>query len=310
MAVDIVGPIHTAPADCRFAITLIDYYSRWPEIAFSSTVTSATVMTFLATVFSREGNPLELVSDNGSQFVSAEFEAFLADRNIKHCRSSVYYPQANGEIERFNRVFKDCLQTANIEGKPLKPFVTEFLHTYRATAHAVTSVSPSELLHGRPLNTKLHIRGLNSMRPCTDITNLQQNIQKKQEKSKQYTDKRRGAKPPNFQIGSAVRIRKPGIIAKGLSKFTNPLKVVAQKGPATYLLSDGKVWNAFHLAPSSAACAAVPASQPDDACPLPSNQGAEHEPPEPEPELVPSPHQSPRVPRARHAPAWLEDYVT
>ncbi|KAJ8364452.1 hypothetical protein SKAU_G00132830 [Synaphobranchus kaupii] len=136
LAIDIVGPFHTAPLDCRYAVTLIDYFSRWPEVAFTSEVTSATVIKFLSTVFSHEGNPLELVTDNGPQFISTEFETFLADRDIKHCRSSVYYPQANGEIERFNRVLKDCLQTADIEGQPWKSFATDFLHTYRATPHA------------------------------------------------------------------------------------------------------------------------------------------------------------------------------
>ena len=33
LAIDIVGPDNTAPRDCRFAITLIDYYSKWPEVA-------------------------------------------------------------------------------------------------------------------------------------------------------------------------------------------------------------------------------------------------------------------------------------
>lgn len=76
LAMDIVGPFCSAPPDCRFAITLVDYYSQWPEVAFTSDVTSATVIAFLSAVFSREGNPLELVTDNGPSFVSAEFEAF------------------------------------------------------------------------------------------------------------------------------------------------------------------------------------------------------------------------------------------
>ncbi len=128
LAIDVVGPLNNAPQGCRFAMTLIDYYSKGPEIAFATDVTSVTVVKFLSALFSREGNPLELVTDNGSQFVSAEFEAFLADRDIKHYRSFVYYPQANGEIEHFNRVFKDCLRTARIEGKEWKAVVTEQIH--------------------------------------------------------------------------------------------------------------------------------------------------------------------------------------
>ena len=130
LAIDIVGPLDNGQMDSRNAITLIDYFSKWPEVAFTSQVTSATVINFLTTVFSCEGNPWELISDNGSQFVSTEFETFLQERNIKHCHSSMYYPQANGEMERFNRVFKDCLHTANLEGKFWKSFVPNFLQTY------------------------------------------------------------------------------------------------------------------------------------------------------------------------------------
>ena len=66
LVIDVVRPFDSASLDCRFAITLIDYFSKWPEIAFTSQVTSTTVIKFLSTVFSREGNPKELISDNGS----------------------------------------------------------------------------------------------------------------------------------------------------------------------------------------------------------------------------------------------------
>jgi len=98
LAIDIVGPLDNGQMDCRYAITLIDYFSKWPEVAFTSQVTSATVIKFLTTVFSREGNPRELISDKGCQFVLTEFETFLQERNMKHYRRSTYYPQANGEI--------------------------------------------------------------------------------------------------------------------------------------------------------------------------------------------------------------------
>lgn len=41
---DIVGPFHSAPPGFRFAITLVDDYSKWPEVAFTSDVTSTTVI--------------------------------------------------------------------------------------------------------------------------------------------------------------------------------------------------------------------------------------------------------------------------
>ena len=126
VSVGIIGPFETAPPDCRFAISLVDYFSKWPEVAFASRVETATIIQFLTAIFYREGNPKTLISDNGPQFLSAEFADFLKESGIQHLRSSVHYPRANGEVERFNRSVKDCLQTAAIQGEPWK----SFLRTY------------------------------------------------------------------------------------------------------------------------------------------------------------------------------------
>lgn len=208
-----------------------------------------------------------------------------------------------GESERFNRVFKDSLHTVRIEGKEWKTFVTEFLHTYRTTPHAVTKLSPAELLHGRPIKTKLHVSGLPCVAPPKDQQNLKQIIQQSQNKMKEYTDRRRSAQPPNIQVGTFVRIRKPGINKKGHSKFTKPFKVVAQKGSATYLLSDGKVWNAMHLAPAASCITrSNTASLAEDSFkPLEVSQT---------PQMSVSPFRALRPCRVRRAPIWTKDYVT
>ncbi|KAK7912339.1 hypothetical protein WMY93_012550 [Mugilogobius chulae] len=93
VSVDIIGPFETAPSDCRFAISLVDYFSKWPEVAFASRVDTATIIQFLTAVFSREGNPKTLISDNGPQFLSTEFAVFLKEHGIQHLRSSVYYQE-------------------------------------------------------------------------------------------------------------------------------------------------------------------------------------------------------------------------
>ena len=138
LAIDICGPFEYGPQECRFAIVVMDYYSKWPEIAFSANVTSQSVCSMLDSIFAREGLPNEIVSDNGAQFVSAEFESYLSKRGIKHIRTSLYHPQANGLIERFNRVLKQTLQIATRERRPWKVAALELLSVYRATEHATT----------------------------------------------------------------------------------------------------------------------------------------------------------------------------
>jgi len=73
-------------------------------------------------------------------------------------------------------------------------------------------------------------------------------VQEKQNKQKVYTEKCRGAKDVNCECGSFVRVRKPGVLRKGQSKFSVPLQVMEQRGSHTYKLSDGRIWNVSHLA--------------------------------------------------------------
>lgn len=63
LGLDIAGPFETAIPSCRYAVTLTDYYSKWPELAFCPSATTDGVIDFLTTVFSRHGNPESIVTD-------------------------------------------------------------------------------------------------------------------------------------------------------------------------------------------------------------------------------------------------------
>ena len=106
-------------------------------------------------MFSLLGIPSSIKSDNGTQFVSEEFEAFLAQNMITHRRTTPLWPQANGEVERQNRTLLKTLKIAQSEGKDLKRELYKFLMAYRSTPHQTTGVTPSELLFGRTIRTKM-----------------------------------------------------------------------------------------------------------------------------------------------------------
>lgn len=251
LALDIVGPFGRAKESCKFAITLIDFYSKWPEVCFVSNVTSETVMKFLTAVFSREGYPDELVTDHEPQLTSTTFEDFLRQRGIKHSCSSIYYPQSNGQIERFNRVLKDFVQLASLEQRPLDTAVLEYLAVYRSTPQATTGMPPAVLLHGRAPRTMLDIVGRPSPRffgdPSSEMAKLRERVKTKQKYSKEYTDRKRGAKTPKFRPGDSVRVKKPTIAKKGDLAYSKPQKILGQKGPSSFILDDHHTWNASRL---------------------------------------------------------------
>ena len=162
-------------------MTLIDYHSKWPEVAFSQCVTAGVVILFLQSVFSREGNPSYIVTDNGPQFLSSAFADFLSARGICHLCSSVYYPNCNGAVERWNRVLKKCILAAEQMQKNWRTAVTDFLQDYCATPHATTGVSPSELLHNGRMKTKLDIFPVKvKSDKCTTVRSA---VEKQQNKS-------------------------------------------------------------------------------------------------------------------------------
>lgn len=94
-AVDIIVPM-----DGKYILTYIDDYSSYPEVQVLKEITSSEVIGV------RFGFPEETVSDNGKQFISAKFEAFLKSCEIRHVRASLYYVRSNGKVERFHRYLK------------------------------------------------------------------------------------------------------------------------------------------------------------------------------------------------------------
>jgi transposase InsO family protein len=71
-------------------------------------------MSKLRKIFAVYGICNELVSDNGSQFVSEEFKSYLEELGIKHTRITPYWARANGLVENFNKVLQCAIQMSDI----------------------------------------------------------------------------------------------------------------------------------------------------------------------------------------------------
>ena len=63
-------------------LLVVDYYSHFVEIALMTTMTMAQTAHHMQSMFARHGFPETSVSDNGPQFLSAEFAAFATNHKI------------------------------------------------------------------------------------------------------------------------------------------------------------------------------------------------------------------------------------
>ncbi|XP_074359837.1 uncharacterized protein LOC141699941 [Apium graveolens] len=103
---------------------------------------------FMEYVVFQFGVPRILVSDNGTQFVGAQFEKALDDLKIQYIKASVAYPQANGLTEVTNRTILQELKK-RIDEIP-RCWVDELpnvLWSYRTTPRRATGETPSRLAY-------------------------------------------------------------------------------------------------------------------------------------------------------------------
>ena len=81
-------------------LVVIDAHSKWMEVHIMRSTTSAATIVKLKEIFATHGLPETIVSDNGPNFTSAEFENFLSKNGVKHTKVSPYHPASNGQAER------------------------------------------------------------------------------------------------------------------------------------------------------------------------------------------------------------------
>ena len=105
--------------------------------------------------FATLGLPEELVTDNGPSFTSEEFAKFQRMNGIKHITTAPYHPGSNGLAERTVQTIKRGLKM--ISQGSWEHRLARFLLTYRTTPHSTTGVSPSELMFGRQLRTRMDL---------------------------------------------------------------------------------------------------------------------------------------------------------
>ncbi|KAI5338047.1 hypothetical protein L3X38_017318 [Prunus dulcis] len=110
-AIDLVGPIPTAPSKKEMMIVTTDYFTKWIEAEALSSTKEDDVERFIwRNIICRFGCPQSLVTDNGSQFIGKQITALFKKYGIKQHLSTPRYPQGNGQAEASNKIILDCLK--------------------------------------------------------------------------------------------------------------------------------------------------------------------------------------------------------
>jgi len=217
--VDFAGPF----LGSMFMI-IVDAHSKWLEVFPMKSITTTKTLEILRNLFATYGLPYQLVSDNGPQFVSSEFEMCMKVNGIKHIKVAPYHPSSNGEAERFVQTFKQAMRAAKNDEGVLQYKLAQFLLTYRSTPHSTTGVSPAELFLKRPLRTRFDL-----LKPSNSV---ESHVMSKQSDQKSFHDNH--SKFRMFTNGQSVLVRN----LRGEPKWL-PGHIVEQTGPVSYRVQVG-----------------------------------------------------------------------
>ena len=94
-----------------------------------------------------------IISDNGPQFIAKDFKEFIRFSEMTHVRTSPYYPQSNGKLERWNHSFKSegfrpGVPLSLEDGRRVAARYIEYYNTVRLHS-AIGYVTPQTRLEGR-----------------------------------------------------------------------------------------------------------------------------------------------------------------
>ena len=230
-----------------------DYATRYPEAIPLRSIDAEHVAEELVQVFSRVGIPEEILTDQGTNFMSqllAEVYKFL---RIKPIRTSPYHPQTDGLVERFNKTLKTMVRKMAIsEGRDWDTLLPYVLFAYREVPQASTGFSPFELLYGREVRGPLDVLRETWEEPTSGGENVishvlsmreklatmsaivRENMERAQATQKTWYD--RTARTRGFKPGDRVLVLLPTSTHKLRAQWQGLYRVVSKLGEANYVV--------------------------------------------------------------------------
>jgi putative transposase len=94
-----------------------------------------------------------IISDNGPQFVAKDFKEFIRISGMTHVRTSPFYPQSNGKIERWHKSLKgECIRPRTpLSLEDARRLVEGYVEHYNQVRlnRAIGYIAPKDMLAGR-----------------------------------------------------------------------------------------------------------------------------------------------------------------
>lgn len=173
VAIDTMGPLPEDEFGNKYVIVIIDMFSRVLELYPEKNCTAEAAARSLFQWVCRYGNPREVQSDNGPQFVSQTVEQLLQLLQISKRYTVPYRPQANGIVERSNKEILKHLRSILFDKRSSEkwsqslPLVQRIINTAH---HSALGTYPLRILFGDAISATTGL-----LTDWEDLTRIGQN---------------------------------------------------------------------------------------------------------------------------------------
>lgn len=149
IALDIVGPLNDS-SGYFYLLTFQDNLTKFVgAIPLENQEADTVARAFVEHVVLRYGIPMNILTDQGTNFLSTLFSNVCKLLKIKKIKSSAYHPETNGSLERSHRTLKEYLRNfVNKSHDNWSELIPYCMFTMNSSKSEATGYSPFELLYG------------------------------------------------------------------------------------------------------------------------------------------------------------------
>ena len=152
---DSIGPLTLTTGETCHILVAIDCHSRWVELWLIPDVEMATVRLPMLQHFGRYGNPAQILTDNGTQFINGTVTELLQMINLQHITVLAYSKEENSIVERMNKEVMRHLRALvyeHSENENIEELLPSVQRIINANRNEANQTSPAEMLFGNSIN--------------------------------------------------------------------------------------------------------------------------------------------------------------
>jgi transposase InsO family protein len=241
ISLDIMGPLPLTNRGNKYLLTIQDLLTKYSlAVPLRETSSLAIADAFLKNFICVYGAPRSILTDQGSNFLSAFIRNLTRKFNIQHYKTTAYHPQSNASLERSHHVLMEYLRTQVEKEENWDNYIELAMFSYNTSVHEGTQYSPYELIFGKlarlpsahmPIDVNLELTYQEYLEDLFDkIRDLQEtarrNLIQAKQRSKTYYDKR--INPKTFVVGANVFLLKEPFKGKFATQYSGPYRVVEE----------------------------------------------------------------------------------